>query len=94
MIYNIMAGRAWLFWVAPGSFVLHSSLEWVLDYWLKIPFRNTRWLGPYLAVFYLAQWLLIGYAFLVAASGGYLTLVTYFISLAATAYSYSQVGHG
>ena len=94
MVYNLLVGRAWWLWILPGLFVLHSVVEWVLDYWLKLPFRKTRWLGPYLAIFYLAQWGLIGYAFNISPLGGYITLVTYFISLGATAYSYIRVGHG
>ena len=42
----------------------------------------------------LAQWALIGYTFLTNPIYGAVTLVTYFISLAATAYSYRKIGHG
>ena len=69
-------------------------LELLLDYVLQIPFRETRLLWPYLALFYLSAWMMIGYTFLVNKTYGFITLVTYFLSLAATAYSYSQVGHG
>jgi hypothetical protein len=69
-------------------------LELLLDYVLQIPFRGTRLFWPYLALFYLSAWMMIGYSFLVDGVYGFITLITYFLSLGATAYSYSQVGHG
>jgi hypothetical protein len=36
---------------------------------------------------------MIGYAFLVGRVFGFITLVTYFMQLAATAYSYAKVGY-
>ena len=56
--------------------------------------RRTRWLWPYLASFYLAQWAVIGAAFLASRPGGVAVLVSYFVCLAATAWSYRRVGHG
>jgi hypothetical protein len=47
-------------------------------------------LGPYLALFYLGQWGLIGYAFLVAPAWGFVTLVTYFLSLGGTRYAHAR----
>ncbi|MBN1665693.1 MAG: hypothetical protein JW862_01340 [Anaerolineales bacterium] len=94
LVYNLASGRPWWAWVLPLIFLLHTGIEFILDYWLKAPFRQTRWLGPYLGLFYLAQWGLIGYAFLVTERAGFTTLVTYFLSLAATAFSYARVRHG
>ena len=37
---------------------------------------------------------LIGYAFMVDRVCGFITLITYFLSLGAAGYSFSQVGHG
>jgi hypothetical protein len=51
-------------------------------------------LWPYLILFYAALGAMIGYAFLTKKIFGYLTLVTYFISLLSTWYSYSRVGNG
>jgi len=69
-------------------------VELLLDYVLKLPFRKTWLLGPYLGIYYLAQFGMIGYAFLVGKAHGFVTLVTYFCSLFATWYSYSRVKHG
>jgi hypothetical protein len=94
VILNLIAGRAWWTYVLPLVMIAFLILELMLDYVLQIPFRETRLLWPYLALFYLSAWMMIGYTFLIEKPYGFLTLVTYFLSLAATAYSYAQVGHG
>jgi len=94
VIFNLLGGREWWSIVLPLVLILFLLVEMLLDYILQIPFRQTRLLWPYLALFYLSAWFMIGYTFLVDKTYGFITLVTYFISLGATAYSYSQVGHG
>jgi hypothetical protein len=94
VILNFTAGRDWWTYVLPLVMIVFLIVELLLDYVLQIPFRETRMLWPYLALFYMSAWMMIGYTFLVSKPYGFITLVTYFISLAATAYSYSQVGHG
>jgi hypothetical protein len=37
---------------------------------------------------------MIGYTFVFGKLFGFITLATYFINLASTAYSYARVGHG
>ncbi len=74
--------------------LLYALVQWILDGLLKLNFRETRWLGPYLLLFYLAQFGLIGYAFLTGKGYGLVTLITYFSLLGMTAYSYRRVGHG
>ncbi len=74
--------------------ILYAIAEFILDYVLKSNFRQTAWLGPYLGLYYLGLMMLIGYAFLVGRPYGFITLIAYFINLAATLYSYSRVGHG
>ena len=91
---NFTSGRDWWTYLLPLVMIAFLIVELLLDYVLKIPFRETRLLWPYLGLFYLAAWMMIGYSFLVNRTFGFITLVTYFMSLAATAYSYSQVGHG
>ena len=94
VILNFNAGRDWWTYVLPLVMIAFLIVELLLDYVLQIPFRETRLLWPYLALYYLSAWMMIGYTFLVSKPCGFITLVTHFISLAATAYSYSQVGHG
>jgi hypothetical protein len=92
-VMNALAGREWAFWLLPMVMVVFLLFELVLDYLLKFNFRKTAWLGPYLLSYYLALFAMIGYAFLAGKTQGMVTLVTYFINLAATFYSYKRVGH-
>jgi hypothetical protein len=94
LVLNILARREWWAIVLPGIFLAFLLVELVLDYVLKLAFRQTRLLGPYLLLFYGAQMGMIGYAFLAGEVYGAVTLVTYFVCLGATGYSYSKVGHG
>ncbi len=91
---NVLGGRPWWTYALPGLLVLYDLVEFVLDYLLKFDFRHSRWLGPYLGLYYLALMGMIGFTFAVGMSYGFATLITYFINLAATALSYNRVQHG
>ena len=93
-VVNLAGGRSWAFWVLPLIMVVYLAIEFLLDYVLKLNFRHSALLGPYLLTFYLAEFAMIGYAFVAGKSYGFITLVTYFINLAATFYSYARAGHG
>lgn len=94
VFYNLIQGRG-LWWVVlPALMVVFILIELLFDYILQLNFRQSRLLGPYLLFYYSAQMGLIGYAFLVNRNFGMITLLTYFMSLGATGYSYSKVGHG
>lgn len=93
-IYNALQQRGIWWTVLLLPVILFALVEWILDGLLKLNFRETRWLGLYLLLFYLAQFGLIGYAFLTGKGYGLITLVTYFAALGVTAYSYRRVGHG
>ena len=86
MNYNI--GREWWTFILPLPMVLYAIVEFILDYYLKSNFRETWLLGPYLLIFYMALFGMIGYTFLVNPIFGYITLSTYFISLLATWYGH------
>jgi len=94
VIYYALNGSEWWMFLLPGLLIVFLCVELILDYILKSKFRRTRWLGPYLLLFYVAQWGMIGFGFLVGQIAGFITLLTYFLSLAATAFSYKKVGHG
>jgi hypothetical protein len=94
VVLNAVGGREWWAVVLPALLVAHLILELILDYVLKLDFRNTRLLWPYLLVYYVAVNAMIGYTFLVGTSYGAITLATYLLGLLATWYSYSRVGHG
>jgi hypothetical protein len=91
---NARDRREWWSVVLPLLLVAFLILELVLDYILQIDFRNTRLLGPYLLLYYLALLAMIGYTFKIGRRYGFITLATYFLNQIATFYSYSQVGHG
>jgi hypothetical protein len=94
IIVNIAAKRGGWLWILPLVTVIYLIVEFVLDYALKIDFRSTGLLVPYLILYYLGQFAMVGYTFMVGKPYGFITLVTYFINLAATFYSYARVGHG
>jgi hypothetical protein len=92
--WNARAGRDVWFAVLPALLAVFLLVELLLDYVLTLEFRRTRLLGPYLLLYYASQMGMIGYAFLVKETYGFITLATYFLCLFATAYSYRKVGHG
>ena len=93
-ILNFRARREWWAAVLPALLALFLVAEIVLDYILVFDFRSTRWLGPYLLLYYLSIMGMIGYSFLTQKKYGVITLVTYFLSQIAALYSYFTVGHG
>jgi len=92
--HNIAAGRELWTILLPSLLLLFLLVELLLDYILKLEFRYTRLLGPYLLTYYLGLMAMIGYSFGIGDVFGFVTLATYFINLAATGYSYSRVKHG
>lgn len=78
----------------PAVFVAFAVVEVYVDVLAGTDVRSTRWLWPYLAAFYLAQWAAVGAAFIASTPGGAAVLVSYFICLVAAAWSYRKVGHG
>jgi hypothetical protein len=94
VLLNIRARRAWWTVALPSLLIAFLILEIILDYILRIDFRSTRLLGPYLALYYLALLGMIGYSFQMGRRSGFITLATYFINQIATLYSYFRVGHG
>lgn len=91
---NALGARSLWLVVLPMPLIVHCAVELLLDYALRLEFRQTALLGPYLLVFYLGQMGGIGYAFLIGRVYGFVTLGTYFASLLATWFSYGKVGHG
>lgn len=93
-VFNLSGKREWWTIVLPSIMILFLAVELMFDYIWKRNFRQTRWLWPYLVLFYSAEMAMIGYAFLTRKTYGFVTLGTYFLSLLATWYSYIKVGHG
>jgi len=93
-ILNAFGHRSGWTWGLPLVMVVFCVVEYLVDYALKINFRGRRPMKPYLLLFYLALMAMIGYSFLLGKTYGYVTLATYFLHMAATAYSYGRVKHG
>lgn len=93
-VLNLLWGREWWTVVLPLAMIAFLAVELLLDYVWKLDFRRTRLLGPYLALYYVGFIALTGYAFSLGKPYGFAALAVYFANLAATAYSYSRVGHG
>jgi len=91
---NVRAKRERWFILMPALFGIFLIVEVILDYVLKIDFRSTDLLTPYLILYYASILGMIGYSFLVEKKYGFITLVTYFLSQIAALYSYMKVGHG
>lgn len=93
-VLNALGHRADWTWGLPLVMVVFCVVEYLVDYALKLSFRTSRAMKPYLLLFYLALMAMIGYSFLLGKTFGYVTLGTYFLHMAASAYSYGRVKHG
>ena len=93
-LLNLVRERGWWYVILPAVLLGFLLVELLLDYILRLDFRHSRLLWFYLLLFYLALNAMIGYAFLVGRTFGFVTLVTYFLCLLAPWYSYTHVGHG
>ena len=87
---NILHQRDLWMIVLPLPLILYCLVELLFDYILKLDFRNTGLIWLYIPIFYLGLWGMIGYAFLIGRIYGFITLVTYFISLFATWYGHTR----
>jgi len=60
---------------------LFFVVELFLDYVLMLDFRNTVTVGPYILLYYVGLWGLIGYGFKFDKKWGFVTLATYFANM-------------
>ena len=90
VILNIVNGREFWFYTLIIPIILFLFVEYVLDYKMKIDFRNTSLVWPYIFLYYLALLGMVGYCFMVNKVFGFITLFTYFLNLFATWYAHSK----
>jgi len=90
VIMNILHQREWWTIVLPLPLIVYCLVELLLDYILKLDFRQTALAWFYIVILYLGLWGMIGYTFLIGRIYGFITLVTYFISLFATWYGHTR----
>ena len=67
---------------------LFMIIELILDYIVVLDFRNTIIHGPYVLLYYIGAWALIGYSFRFEKKWGFITLGTYFIMMILSIYPY------
>jgi hypothetical protein len=89
---NLLGKREWWTFVLPLLLVVYLLVELLLDYILKIPFRDTALIWPYIVLFYAGLMAMIGYSFLVSRFCGLVTLATYFIQLVIMLYTHTRKG--
>ena len=90
-VSNAVQGREWWTIALPCFIVLFLILTAELDYGLHSDFRNTRFLWPYVGFYYFSLMMLVGYAFLVDKTLGFVTLGTYYVCVAASIYEYVKL---
>jgi hypothetical protein len=61
--------------------LLFFIVDLILDYVLTFEFRSTAIVGPYVLLYYVGLWGLIGYSFRFDKKWGFLTLATYFMNM-------------
>lgn len=89
---NAAWGREWWAVFFPLPLILFCVLELLLDYVLRVQFRDSALLWPYLGLYYLALLAMVGYAFATAKVFGFVTLATYFVNLWAAWYAHAGPG--
>ena len=62
--------------------LLFFLVELVLDYLFSFDFRSTAIAGPYVLLYYVGLWGLVGYGFRFDTKWGFVTLATYFPNMA------------
>lgn len=83
-------GREPWTWVCLGLVLMYMAVEWLLDYVLKLPFRQKLVLHvPYILLEYAALFSLIGIAFSINAAWGWAVSVTFWIVMASLIYLYA-----
>jgi predicted tellurium resistance membrane protein TerC len=60
---------------------LFFVVDLILDYILSFDFRSTAIAGPYVLLYYVGLWGLIGYSFRFDRKWGFVTLATYFLNM-------------
>jgi len=60
---------------------LFFVVELILDYILSFDFRSTAIAGPYVLLYFVGLWGLIGYGFRFDKKWGFVTLATYFLNM-------------
>ena len=80
-LLNRKNGREeWEFFLLIPIF-LFFIVELFLDYLFPSDFRSTAIVGPYILLYYIGLWGLVGYGFRFDKKWGFVTLATYFLNM-------------
>lgn len=89
-IINAYLQREWWYWIFPLLFVGFLLFTLVVDYIIKIEFRNPKKLSilvPFLILFYVSIILMWGLTWALGVIYGVITLITYFLQLIGAYYA-------
>jgi hypothetical protein len=94
-IRDLATGRdVWII-VCLGAVLVYMAVEWLLDYVLKVPFRDKLSLHvPYIILEYIALFALIGVAFSIDEVWGWALSVAFWIVMGSLIYLYAGRGRG
>jgi hypothetical protein len=83
-IFNLVLFRAWWYWLFPILLTCFILFTLIVDYVVKVEFRNPRKLSlliPFLLLFYISIILMWGLTWILGLIYGAITGITYFLQL-------------
>lgn len=83
-IFNLILFREWWYWLFPFLLIGFILFTLIVDYIIKIEFRNPRKLSiliPFLLLFYISIILMWGLTWILGLIYGAITGITYFLQL-------------
>jgi hypothetical protein len=86
----LLVGKEAVILLAFGGVFLYMLVEWLLDYVFKIDFRS-KWSRhiPYILLEYVALFSLIGVAFSINRTAGYIVSIAFWLLMASLIYLYA-----
>jgi hypothetical protein len=82
MVLVARTENAWRYGVFLGIFLAFLILEWVYDFWLKVPFRQDwRLVTPYLVLYYAMNYGFVVMVWKTSLAGGILMLVLFVVQI-------------
>jgi len=89
-VLDVLGGREWWRAALLLPLISFNLLELLLDYGLRLEFRRSKLVWPYISLYYLGLLAAMGYCFALGPLFGFVTLGTYFLNLATTRYGHTQ----
>ena len=89
-LFNLILFRDWWYWVFPFLLTIFIAFTLIVDYILKLQFRNPRKLSilvPFLLLFYISIILMWGLTWILGLVYGIITMITYFLQVFGAIYA-------